>query len=59
MNVEDVIRERIEAAVRKAEAQKADRARRQAARTAGLTARYAAKLQRLGISNATPAPSGA
>lgn len=59
MNVEDVIRARIEAAMRKAEAQKHDRARRQQARTAGLAQRHAAKLYNLGISNATPAASGA
>lgn len=59
MDINDVIRERIEAAARKAQAQKNDRARRQAARTAGLTARYAAKLQHLGLDNSTPAASAA
>jgi len=58
-NVEDVIRARIEAAMRKVEAQRADRARRQRARAAGLARRHAQRLYNLGIDNSTPAPSGA
>jgi hypothetical protein len=61
-SVEDIIRARIEAAVRKAEATKADRARRQKARAYGLARRHAAKLARLNLTtvdNSTPAASGA
>lgn len=60
MDVNDLVAAKIEAARRRAEAQKADRERRKRARAYGLAQRHAAHLRHLaaGISNATPAASG-
>lgn len=60
MNIEDHVQQRIEQARRKIAADKAARARRQAARSAGLVARRTAKLAHLGLlDNTTTAGSGA
>lgn len=66
MNIDDVIRERIEAARRRIVADKERRVRLAAARTAGLAKRHAQKLRNLAADrlsaatdNATPAVSGA
>ncbi|MGP4008175.1 hypothetical protein [Streptomyces sp. 4N124] len=61
MNVDDVIRERIEAARRKAENDKRRREELAAARTKGLARRHAAKLRRLAesLDNQSLAASGA
>ncbi|WP_328757485.1 hypothetical protein [Streptomyces sp. NBC_00271] len=56
MNVDDVIRERIEAARRKAEADKQRREELAAARTAGLPHRHARKLYNLARSAANGDP---
>ncbi|MEU0069542.1 hypothetical protein ABZ027_08355 [Streptomyces sp. NPDC006332] len=61
MNVEDVVRERIEQARIKAEREKRRRAELAAARNRGLAVRHAAKLRHLAESafeNVSPAPSG-
>ncbi|MBY8879752.1 hypothetical protein [Actinacidiphila acidipaludis] len=58
-NVNDVVAAKVEAARQRIAAEKADRERRKRARSAGLAARHARKLLNLGVSNATPAPSGA
>jgi hypothetical protein len=61
VDVNDVVRERIEAARRKAELEKRRRAELAAARRAGLARRHAAKLARLAeaADNTTFAASGA
>lgn len=57
MNVDDVVQQRIEAARRRIAADKADRARRKAARAAGLVQRY--RIKTAYLDNTTPAASGA
>lgn len=60
MNVDDLVAAKVEAARRKIATDRADRARRRAARDAGLALRHAAKLRNLGpVSNLTLAASGA
>ncbi|MFE5139271.1 hypothetical protein ACFRDV_16610 [Streptomyces fagopyri] len=62
MNVDDVVRERIEQARRKAEEEKRRRAELAAARRRGLAFRHAARLRNLAEStyfNTSLAPSGA
>ncbi|WP_406462323.1 hypothetical protein OH768_44220 [Streptomyces sp. NBC_01622] len=70
MNVDDVVRERIERARLKAEAEKLRRAELAAARRRGLAARHAQKLRALAergldlvprdhLNNSSPAASGA
>lgn len=66
MNVDDVIRERIEAARRRSAAEKERRTRLAAARARGLARRHAQKLRNLAkdsltlaTDNSTPAASGA
>lgn len=61
MNVDDVVRERIEQARIRAEREKRRRAELAKARAAGLARRHAAKLRRLAeaISNESIAASGA
>jgi len=61
MNVEDLVRERIQRARWKAEQEKRRRAELAAARERGLAFRHAAKLRHLAESafeNVSPAPSG-
>lgn len=59
VNVDDVVRERIEVARRKIRADRERRARQKRARDAGLALRHAAKLRNLAaFDNTTPAASG-
>ncbi|MFF7158127.1 hypothetical protein [Streptomyces sp. NPDC008139] len=59
MNVEDVIAERIAAARRKAERERAERLARRKARARGLAQRHAAKLRHLAQSKPPDDPAAA
>lgn len=59
-DINDVIAERIEQARRRVEQQRADRARRQAARTAGKAKAHAARIAHwAAMDNTSPSASGA